>query len=112
MNCNVPTCSTKAQAFCEDPQNIDLIPTLIRLDQEHPLCDGSGSVHAPDPGARKAVEVLQLMKQEVYANPDEQVRVIYENIYNQAMDGLDEMDAFKLRNDVPTFEDIESSMYR
>ena len=91
---------------------MDLIPTLIRLDQEHLLCDGSGSVHAPEPGAQKAEEVRELMRQEVYANPDQPVRVIYETIYNQAMDGLNEMDAFELRNNIPTFEDIESSMYR
>ena len=51
LNCNVPSCSAKAQAFSEDPANMELEPTIMRLDREHLLCDGSGTAHAPEPGA-------------------------------------------------------------
>jgi hypothetical protein len=51
LNCNVPSCSAKAQAFSEDPANMELEPTIMQLDREHLLCDGSGTAHAPEPGA-------------------------------------------------------------
>ena len=41
MQCNVPSCSAKAQALCEDPSNMELTPTIIRLDQVHMLSNGS-----------------------------------------------------------------------